>query len=112
MTLCVVQSFCVLVLLAAAIDALNAKFAGNLYVWVYALMDGKPTAQPRAYRLPYPKDLHAPLNEGMKKVRQGISQVGTAEPKAGQRGLAWLRPGNDEQVVRIGEMPVSELPEE
>lgn len=99
------------VLLAAVIDEPTAKSAGNLYVWVNALQDGKPSAQPRAYRLPYAKDLHALLNEGMKKSRQGISQVGTAEPKAGRRGLAWLRPGNDEQVVKIADMPVPQLPE-
>ncbi len=99
------------VLLAAVIDEPTTKSAGNLYVWVNALQDGKPNAQPRAYRLPYAKDLHALLNEGMKKARQGISQVGTAEPKAGKRGLAWLRPGNDEQVVKIADMPVPQLPE-
>ena len=78
--------------------------AGGLYVWVAALEDGKPAAQPRAYRLPYAKDLHALLGEGMKKVRQGVSQMGTAEPKVGSRGLAWLRPGSDEQVVKIRDL--------
>ena len=99
------------VLLAAVIDEPSAKTAGALYVWVNALQDGKPAAQPRAYRLPYAKDLHALLNEGMKKARQGISQVGTAEPKAGKRGMAWLRPGSDEQIVKITDMPVPQLPE-
>ena len=99
------------VLLAAVIDEPSAKTAGALYVWVNALQDGKPAAQPRAYRLPYAKDLHALLNEGMKKARQGVSQVGTSEPKAGRRGLAWLRPGSDEQVVKITDMPAPQLPE-
>ena len=99
------------VLLAAVIDEPTPKSAGGLYVWVNALQDGKPSAQPRAYRLPYAKDLHALLNEGMKKARQGVSQIGTSEPKAGRRGLAWLRPGSDEQVVKIGDMPMPQLPE-
>ena len=51
------------------------------------------------------------LGEGMKKVRQGVSQMGTAEPKFGSRGLAWLRPGSDEQVVKIRDLPVPQLPE-
>jgi hypothetical protein len=99
------------VLLAAVIEEPTAKNAGALYVWVNALVDGKPSAQPRAYRLPYAKDLHALLNEGMKKARQGVSQIGTSEPKAGRRGLSWLRPGSDEQVVKIADMPIPQLPE-
>ena len=73
------------VLLAAVIEEPGAKSKGALYVWVNELKDGKPAAQPRAYRLPYQKDLHALLDEGMKKVRQGISQMGSTEPKTGPR---------------------------
>lgn len=99
------------VLLAAVIEEPNTKTKGALYVWVNELKDGKPSAQPRAYQLPYAKDLHALLNEGMKKVRQGISQMGTAEPKAGPKGFSWLRPGSDEQNVKIRDLPVPQLPE-
>jgi hypothetical protein len=99
------------VLLAAVIEEPNAKSAGALYVWANAIENGKPAAQPRAYRLAYAKDLHALLNEGLKKVRQGVSQMGTSEPRAGKRGLSWLRPGNDEQVVKIRDLPVPQLPE-
>lgn len=99
------------VLLAAVIDEPTVKSAGALYVWVNALEHGKPVAQPRAYRLPYSKDLHALLNEGMKKVRQGVSQMGSAEPKSGPRGFAWLRPGSDEQNVKLRDLPSPQLPE-
>lgn len=99
------------VLLAAVIDEPAAKRPGALYVWVNALEGGKPAAQPRAFRLPYSKDLHALLNEGMKKVREGVSQLGTSEPKRGKGGLAWLRPGSDEQAVKLRDMPVPQLPE-
>ena len=99
------------VLLAAVIEEQTLKSKGALYVWVNALEDGKPSAQPRAYRLPYAKDLHALLNEGLKKVRQGVSQMGTAEPKIGPKGFSWLRPGSDEQNVKIRDLPVPQLPE-
>lgn len=99
------------VLLAAVIDEPGTKRPGGLYVWVNALEDGKPGAQPRAYRLPYSKDLHALLNESMKKVREGVSQLGTSEPRVGKAGLSWLRPGSDEQVVKLGDLPVPQLPE-
>jgi hypothetical protein len=87
------------------------KTAGALYIWVNGVEGGKPVALPRAFRLPYTKDLHALLNEGMKKARQGITQMGTAEPKAGKKGLGWLRPGSDEQVVKIRDLPAPQLPE-
>jgi hypothetical protein len=99
------------VLLAAVIDEPTAKSSGGLYLWVNALEDGKPAPAPRAYRLPYSKDLHALLSEGMKKVRQGVSQLGSAEPKVGRKGFAWLRPGSDEQTVKIRDLPVPQLPE-
>lgn len=99
------------VLLAAVIEEPGAKTTGALYVWVNALENGKPLREPRAYRLPYTKSLHALLDEGMKKVRQGVSQMGSAEPKAGRKGLGWLRPGNDEQVVKIRDLPLPQLPE-
>ncbi|MEP6720327.1 MAG: hypothetical protein ABJA77_02700 [Variovorax sp.] len=99
------------VLLAAVIDEPNSKRAGNLYVWVNAIEDGKPAAQPRAFRLPYSKDLHSLLNDGMKKVREGVTQLGTTEPKARRGGLAWLRPGNDETAIKLRDLPVPQLPE-
>lgn len=99
------------VLLAAVIEEPGAKTDGALYIWVNALEGTKPVKQPRAYRLPYAKDLHALLDEGMKKNRQGVSQMGTAEPKAGRSGLSWLRPGSDEQVVKIRDLPMPQLPE-
>jgi hypothetical protein len=99
------------VLLAAVIEEPTKTSSGALYVWVNALEGGKPVREPRAFRLPYTKDMHSLLNEGMKKVRQGVSQMGSAEPKAGRRGLAWLRPGSDEQNVKIRDLPMPQLPE-
>jgi len=99
------------VLLAAVIDEPNARHAGGLYVWVNALEGGKPAEQPRAFRLSYSKDLHALLNEGVKKAREGVTQLGTTEPKPGKGGLPWLRPGNDQVTLKLRDMPVPQLPE-
>lgn len=99
------------VLLAAVIEEPTAKSPGALYVWVNALENGKPSAQPRAFRLPYTKDLHSLLNDGMKKVRQGVSQMGTATPRPGTKGASWLRPGSEEQEVKIRDLPQPQLPE-
>lgn len=99
------------VLLAVVSEEPSRKREGALYVWVHALENGKPAAQPRAYRLPYTKDLHALLAEGISKARQGISQMGSAEPKRGPKGFSWLRPGNDEQQIKIRDLPQPQLPE-
>lgn len=99
------------VLLAAVIEEPTKTNPGALFVWANALESGKPVREPRAFRLPYSKDLHALLDEGMKKVRQGVTQMGSAEPKRGSRGLNWLRPGSDEQDVKIRDLPVPQLPE-
>ena len=98
-------------LLAVVIEEPSAKTPGALYLWVNAIDKGKPVAQPRAFKVPYTKDLHALLNEGMKKARQGVSQMGTASPKVGKKGLGWLRPGADEQEVKIRDLPAPQLPE-
>ena len=99
------------VLLSVIIEEPNAKQPGALYVWLNAMENGKLNPQPRAYKLPYAKDLHALLNEGLKKLRTGVSQVGSTEPKVGKKGLAWLLPGNDEQAIKLRDMPVPQLPE-
>lgn len=100
------------VLLAAVIEEPTQKSPGALYLWVNPIEDGKPAREPRAHRLPYSKDLHALLNEGMKKVRQGVSQMGSAEPRRGKQGfMAWLKPGADEQEVKIRDLPLPQLPE-
>ena len=98
-------------LLAVVIEEPTNKTAGALYLWVNAIDQGKPVALPRAYHVAYTKDLHALLNEGMKKARQGVSQMGSAVPKRGKKGLGWLRPGSDEQEIKIRDLPAPQMPE-
>jgi hypothetical protein len=85
---------------------------GALYVWVNALRDNKPVQEPRAYKLPYARDLHALLGEAMKKSRQGVSQIGSTEAPAGGSGNSWLRNAADPKVkIRISDAPSPQLPE-
>ena len=37
--------------------------------------------------------------------------MGTAEPKAGPKGVSWLRPGSEEQNVKIRDLPSPQLRE-
>jgi hypothetical protein len=99
------------VLLAAVIEEPGKTSEGSVYLWVNAMEGNQPAAQPRAHRLPYTKDLHALIDEGLKKVRQGITQMGTAEPERGPQGMSWLRPASETMDVKIGDLPSPQLPE-
>ena len=99
-------------MLAAAIEEPTAKTSGALFVWISQLRDGKPTLEPRAYKLPYSRELHKQIDDGLKKGRDGVSQMGSAEIKNGKRGSFFgLNPGNDEQEIKIRDLPTPQLPE-
>jgi hypothetical protein len=100
------------VMLAAVVDEPTQKSAGALYLWISPIDADKPTIQPRAYKLAYKRSLHEQISDGLKKGREGVSQMGTAEVKGGNgRAGGWLKPGNDEQEVKIRDLPVPQLPE-
>jgi hypothetical protein len=100
------------VMLAAAVDEPVGKNQGSIFLWVSVPREGLNKLEPRAYRVPYTKELHAQIDTGLRKGRDGISQMGTAEAKAGNaRGAGWLRPGNDEQEIKIRDLPSPQLPE-
>lgn len=100
------------VLVAAMVEEPTTNSPGALYLWVRTLRDGLAEPEPRAYRLAYTRKLHEQINEGLKKGRDGVSQMGTAEVRGNQgRGLGWLQPGADEQEVRIRDLPMPQLPE-
>ncbi|MDM0117783.1 hypothetical protein QTI66_37430 [Variovorax sp. J22R133] len=99
------------VLLAAVIDEPHAKEPGGLHVWVHAIVAGKATSEPRAYRLPYTKEMHLQISEGTQKIRVGVSQMGITEPKVASTGLGWLRPDSAPQTFRLRDLPGPQLPE-
>lgn len=101
------------VMLAAAVDEPAGKGQGAIYLWVSVPREGQSNKlEPRAYRVPYSKELHSQIDIGQRKGRDGISQMGIAEAKAGAgRSQSWLRPGNDEQEIKIRDMPSPQLPE-
>jgi hypothetical protein len=99
------------VLVSAVIEEPSKTGPGALYVWLRAIDKGAPAREPRAYRLPYEKDLHTMLDDGLRRMRDGTSQMGSAEPKSGPQGFSWLLPGHIEQVVKIRDLPIPQLPE-
>ncbi|BET25445.1 hypothetical protein EV673_2481 [Limnobacter thiooxidans] len=49
---------------------------GRLFVWASDLSNDKPADTPRAYVLPYGKDLHAKLDAAQRQMRNGNLQIG------------------------------------
>ena len=100
------------VMIAAIVDEPRGKFPGALYMWVTPIEEGKSVMQPRAYKLPYTRVIHEQISDGMKKGREGVPQMGTAEIKSGNgKGPNWLNPGTDEQEVKILDLPTPQVPE-
>ena len=100
------------VMLAALIDEPTSKHNGALYVWITPIEEGKSFLQPRAYKLPYSRKMHEQISEGMRKGREGVAQMGTAEAKVGNgKGPSWLNPGSDEQEIKIMDLPSRQVPE-
>ena len=100
-------------MLSAVVEEPTSRGPGAMYLWVSELHEGKPTLEPRAFRLPYSKELHTQVNEGLKRGRDGVNQMGTAEVRPGKAGLGLpgLKPGNDEQEVKVRDLPAPQLPE-
>ena len=100
-------------MLAAAVDEPTSKGSGTIFLWVSEIVEGRSGLAPRAYRVKYSKGLHTQIDEGLKRSKDGVSQMGTAEVKlVGKQGaLGWLKPGADEQEVKIRDLPSPQLPE-
>jgi hypothetical protein len=101
------------VMLASVVEEPNARNKGAIYLWVSVPQEGAAVLAPRSYKLPYSKSLHTQIEEGLRKGRDGVAQMGTAEAKAGsgRGGSGWLKPGNDEQEIKIRDLPSPALPE-
>ena len=100
-------------LLAGVVEEPGQRNAGAVYLWVSELREGQPALEPRSFRVTYSKELHSQVNESLKRGRDGVAQMGTAELKLDKAGSGFLglKPGNDEQELHIRDLPVPQLPE-
>lgn len=102
------------VLLSAVFDEPRPSrgHPGAIYIWVHPMKDNQPLEMPRVHRLPYEKDLQRILGEGIKKARDGNTQMGSLEPTRGGTGFAWLRSPADEKLqLKLTDLPRAQLPE-
>jgi len=103
------------VLIGAVVEEPSSKSQGAVYLWVNELSDARPVVAPRAYQVEYSKALHTEVDEGMRRGREGVRQLGTVESaKAAQRGilgLLGLARSADKAQIHIRDLPASQLPE-
>ena len=59
-------------------DKLNGT-SGSIYLWVETLDEnGGPAGTPRAFRVPYSRDLADRIGHAKERIEQGVNQVATA----------------------------------
>lgn len=87
--------------------------SGHIFVWASDLSDGKPAAQPRAYRLDYTKTLHSDLEEALRNMRNGNVQLGRKKQviERPDRPTDLTRLGERRTEIEIYSLPDPALPE-
>ncbi len=80
------------VLLSAVFDEPSPArdHPGNIFIWVNPMKDNQPLEMPRVFRLPYEKDLHRILGDGIQKSprRQYADGQQQAHSRPARPGLA------------------------
>lgn len=86
---------------------------GRIHIWGTAFIDNKPAKEPRSYELPYDLDLHAALDEALRKQRRGNVQLGRRLEKINdeKRPTDTSRYGELRQRIEFFDLPDPELPE-
>jgi hypothetical protein len=78
-------------------DKLNGS-PGSIYLWIEALdTDNLPAGTPRAFRVPYSRELADRIGHARERIEQGVEQAGTArELRAPER-----MPDEDQRLAGI-----------
>lgn len=86
---------------------------GSVHIWATSLDSGRPAAEPRAYALPYSRELHAQLEEANKDMRNGIMQLGRRVTTEADADVPrdTTRFARRRERLEIYDLPDPELPE-
>lgn len=87
--------------------------AGVVHIWATSLESGRPAAEPRAYTLPYTKELHSQLEDANKNMRNGVLQLGrrTTAGDDGDLPRDATRFARQRERIEIYDLPDPQLPE-
>ncbi|MCQ8896638.1 hypothetical protein NQT62_09360 [Limnobacter humi] len=86
---------------------------GQVFVWGTDLSANRPSNEPRAYVLPYGKDLHQKIDAGLRKIRNGNLQIGVIggeeyDPAATRDNT---RVADKQSSLEFKDLPDPQLPE-
>ncbi|MES1925962.1 hypothetical protein [Salinisphaera sp. T31B1] len=90
----------------------NLGRPGQIYLWVTPIVDDEPLGIPRAFALPYNRDLHTRVERARDAMRNGQLQMGDVTSTDGT-----LRTSNpsafapDHQQINLHDVPEPSLPE-
>ncbi len=86
---------------------------GIIHLWVNSLAGAQPAHWPRAYELPYSRDLHYQLQEARKRQDEGIPQIGRRvyEPANAETPRERGSFARAKTTVKIEDLPDPVLPE-
>ena len=87
---------------------------GTIFIWATALSKEGPAREPRAYLVPFEKELNKQLGESMKRGQGGTAQMGIVNDKPdteGSNNVMRYLSSIKTQRIRMQDMPDPALPE-
>jgi hypothetical protein len=85
---------------------------GGIDLWAVEIGDAGPADHPRAFSLPYAKELHQRLQEAQRRTGQGRPQMGRQILEGGRRNNRGpMRLAPDQLTIEFYDLPDPALPE-
>ena len=61
---------------------------GRIFIWASSLQGNFPASEPRAYEIPYGREVHSSLEDALRNQREGNVQIGEVVAEAATTGKA------------------------
>ena len=87
---------------------------GQIFIWGSNLQGNKPAGEPRAYSLPYDREVHSSLQDALRNQRNGNVQIGVKERSKATQNAAPVNVrqlGEVHEKLKFTELPDPALPE-
>ena len=87
---------------------------GRIFIWASNLQGNKPAGEPRAYLIPYDRELHSSLQDALRNQRNGNVQIGVKERNKNVQNAAPVnlrQLGQVHEKLKFTELPDPALPE-
>jgi hypothetical protein len=88
---------------------------GRIFVWASNLQGSKPAGEPRAYEIPYDREVHSALEDALRNQRNGNVQIGTKQGNKhaaeGSAPVTVRQLGEVHDKLKFSNLPDPALPE-